>query len=122
MKKKHEIREWLINNAQNKKREIDLSYIDFEEYVVLFNGIVAKGIHNHHQTATYIYNFFQNSHYIHNDFQNAQYIFNNHQNGVIDIINKFQKPSSHENVDYKKQMTKEEIEDELGYKIEIIEE
>ena len=70
---KEKITQWLIKNCTNKKGEIDLSKLNFDDRNVLLSGITTKGnIYNDDQEANYIYNSLQKANGIDNDWQESK--------------------------------------------------
>ena len=99
MKSKEEIKKWLLENAVNKRGELDLSGLDFSGFTgsLDFSGIKtrytiynyeqkARVIYNQRQKATTICNNEQKAKRIDNVSQEAQSIYGTHNAKRIEAI------------------------------------
>lgn len=122
MKTKEEIKAWLLENAVDydviglcnagSGTVIDLSNIDFGDTYIALNGIEAKAISNDCQIADVISNDYQKAETICNDNQTADKISNDNQK-AHQITARGQKILP-------RKLTLKQIEERLGYKIEVI--
>ena len=74
MRDKKEVENWILNNCLDEDGDVDLSFLDFSDYVVYISNLEAKKIHNNNQKAHAIFNSVQNANEIDNSYQRANLI------------------------------------------------